>query len=109
MPCYPYICSCGHTSDVFKPMSKYRDSEFCPQCGKEMQRDFNTGDSCASGNTAYHKPIEMFSIAPSTPDEMVDLRRKLPDTKFTKQGVPLAHTRAEKLAILGACSCEEKS
>lgn len=109
MPRYPYICdACGHKIDVFKPMSRYKEFEACPQCDAKMQRDFSAG-SPTSGNTAFHTPIEMFSIAPSTPQEMRDLRQKLPDTKFTEQGVPIAHSRAEKLSILRASGCEEKN
>lgn len=107
MPCYPYTCDCGHKTDIFKPMSQYRDLELCPICGVEMQRDFTGG--CASTDVAFNKPIEMFSVAPRNLSELSRLREKLPETKFTDQMVPIAHNRAEKLRILRALDCEEKA
>lgn len=107
MPRYPYTCSkCGSFQDVFKPMAQYRDPEFC-KCGAQMERDFGTGHSCASLDDAFHKPIEMFSVAPETPAQMRKLREQCPDIKFTPDRVPIAHSRAEKLRILKVCGFEE--
>ena len=109
MPRYPYTClNCSGRKDVFKPISRYDDPEICPDCGTEMSRDF-IAKPPATLDKPFHKPIEMFSIAPETPQEMVDLRRKLPDTQFTRDLVPLARTRAEKKRLLSAVNFQELS
>lgn len=107
MPMYPYECpECGFVYKTFKPMSESGTPESCSECGALMDRVF-TG--CASLDTAYHKPIEMFSVAPTGADELTALRKKLPDTVFTDQGVPLAHNLAEKQRILAAAGFEDRS
>lgn len=67
------------------------------------------GPSPASLDTAYHRPIEMFSVAPMGADEYDTLRRKLPDVEFTPQLVPIAHNLAEKRRILKATGFEDRS
>ena len=104
MPTYPYECpKCGHEGDTFKPVSEYRSLEFCPKCGFPMARVYGP---VASPDTAFHKPIEMFSIA-GTAGEMQQLRERLPDTQFTNQGVPLARSRAEKMRLLKVAGFRE--
>jgi len=58
---------------------------------------------------AFHQPIEMFSVAPESPDQLRDMREKLPDLEFTSDLVPIAHNRQEKLAILKAVGFEERN
>lgn len=108
MPMYPYKCwACGHATEVFKPMTQYKTPEQCPECGASMDRVFT--HRCASLDTPFRKPIEMFSVAPTNPAEVVALRRAMPDVTLTPQLVPVAHSRAEKLRILRATGCEEKA
>lgn len=110
MPRYPYTCdACDDEVDVFKLMSQYDDPETCPTCGAQMAHNFMARGTPATLDKPFHKPIEMFSIAPETPQQMADLRRKLPDTQFTRDLVPLAHTRAEKMRILKAVNYQELS
>jgi len=61
------------------------------------------------GDRPYQTPIEMFSVAPETPAQLADLRRKMPDVQLTDQLVPVARNRQEKLRILKAVNGEERS
>ncbi len=107
-PTYSYGCpACSHRQDVFKPMDQYNSPETCGECGVQTERAYDTPPITL--NKAYRTPIEMFSVAPETPGEMVALREALPDTKFTDQGVPIAHSRSEKMAILKVTGYEEHS
>lgn len=109
MPRYPYICPvCGYKEDVFKPMSRYDSREVCPKCGVPMDRNRMAGPP-ATLDKAFHKPIEMYSIAPENPQQLADLRKRCPDVEFTRDLVPLAHNRAEKKRLLKAVGFEEKS
>ncbi len=106
MPTYSYECpACSHRQDVFKPMHQCKDPETCSGCGVQTERAYDKPPITL--NKAYRKPIEMFSVAPETPGELVALQTALPDTKFTDQGVPIAHSRSEKKAILRATRYEE--
>jgi len=51
----------------------------------------------------------MFSVAPTNPVELQELRQKMPDVELTSQLVPIARTRTEKLRILKATGFEEHS
>lgn len=95
---YPYECpKCGHF--VLEPASWFVEHENCPECDAAVEKV--VGAVRKRGlDPVFQTPIEMFSIAPTSWDELVAMRRKFPDAKFTDQGVPLAHTRAEKLAFL---------
>ena len=59
------------------------------------------------GDRPYHKPIEMFSVAPETPTQFDDLRRKCPNVEFTDQLVPIARNYQEKKAILAATNFDD--
>jgi len=107
MPMYPYECGCGHAIEVFKPMAQYRTPESCPECGAVMERVHTR--RCASLDTPFQKPVEMFSVAPTNPVELQELRQKMPDVELTSQLVPIARTRTEKLRILKATGFEEHS
>lgn len=110
MPRYPYICdACDDSVNVFKSISRYNDPEICPSCGAVMDHDFMALGTPATLDKAYRKPIMMYSIAPETPQQLADLRRKCPDTEFTHDLVPLAHNLAEKGRLLAAVDFEEKS
>lgn len=110
MPRYPHTCpACEYMGDVFKPISQYDRVEVCPECGTDMERSFMTSPP-STLDKAFRKPIEMYSIAPTNPQEVVDLRRKCPDVTFTRDGlVPLARNRAEKKRLLAAVNFQELS
>jgi len=109
MPRYSYICdACGLEHDEFVPMSQYQKEVPCPQCGAMMPRTF-AGRTPHTLDKPFHKPIEMYSVAPETPAEVADFRRKNPDVQLNDQLVPMARNRAEKLRILRNAGYEEKS
>lgn len=98
---YYECCKCGtFLNGVHTAPTK------CPSC---------EAGSCAAGlspsspDTAYHRPIEMFSVAPMGADEYNELRTKLPDVEFTPQLVPIAYNLAEKQRILKATGFEDRS
>lgn len=33
MPEYNFSCLCGHQFEVFLPISRYAEAQFCPNCG----------------------------------------------------------------------------
>lgn len=109
MPRYSYICdACDHAMSVFKLMSQYERVEICPGCGAEMKRDFTAGTP-ATLDKAFRKPIKMYSVAPRNPQELADFRKRCPNVKLTRDLVPIAYNRAEKLRILKAVDFQELS
>jgi len=108
MPIYVYKCPCGGRSEKLLPMTQYQDMQYCEICGQPMFRDL-PAEHMNTPLQAFHTPIEMYSVAPETPGQAADLRRKLPDVKFNDLGVPVAHNRQEKLAILRATGFQEGS
>jgi len=111
MPRYLYKCDvCDTLSEEFVPISQYQSEIPCPKCrnGIMMRREY-AGQAPGSFNRAFHKPIEMFSIAPETPAELAAFRKRNPDVKLTDQFVPLARSRSEKLRILKNEGYEERN
>ena len=109
MPVYCFKCPiCGKRSELLRSMSAMRDPAFC-ECGAEMRRDMRAEHT----NTPlqdFRTPIEMFSIAPETPDQERELRRKCPEVEWDEQlKVPRARNRHQKLALLKAVGFVERS
>lgn len=106
MPLYDYKCPvCDQQVELLIPMLEYQSEQPCT-CGAVMQRIFTTKKSHSPN---FRKPIEMFSVAPTSPQELEAFRRKCPDVELTRQLVPIAHNRTEKKQILRAVGFEEKS
>ena len=104
---YPYECpKCKHF--VLEPASWFAEHENCPECDTTIKKAIGVVRERGL-DPVFGTPIKMFSIAPETPDELKSMRKKFPDMKLTDQGVPLAHTRAEKLAYLEHAGFEEHS
>lgn len=100
MPQYCYRCGeCGNRFTDFRPIEKRNQGTLCA-CGALTERDFLAEGSPNSMNDAFHKPIEMYSIAPNTPAEKRVLEKA--GATFGEGDVPLARTRAEKLRLLKA-------
>lgn len=107
MPIYPFDCGqCGHHEDVIKSIPEYDGIEYCPQCNELMQRDFAPR---RPENLPYRKPIEMFAVAPETPEQLAHLRQQMPDVELTDQLVPVAHSYQERNQILKATGFEDRS
>lgn len=108
MPMYPFKCdACGHVDTHFCTISQYTDRIECPQCEEMMHRTYEGTPSTL--DTPFHKPIEMFSVAPNNPAEVAAFRKANPNVQLNSQLVPIARTRAEKLQILKSVGFEEKN
>lgn len=103
MPRYQYACdACEHEFETFQhirsePMIR------CPECGKpRLQR---VPQMCGTLNREYKKPIEAFSIALDTEEEIDAFRDRNPGTDISRDrrhplfGVPVLRSRAEKLRV----------
>ena len=110
MPVYCYKCPlCEAVESIFRSISCRNVAPQCPECGAAiMDRDI-VAEGTNTPMQEYHKPIEMYSVAPTSADEVTELRRKLPNVKFNDQFVPIAHSRHEKLAILKATGFLEQN
>jgi putative FmdB family regulatory protein len=112
MPLYPYRCdACGHEFEEFQRMAEEPLTE-CPECDGALRRV-----PCVVNNQCreFKKPIEMYSIGLNDDDEIREFRRRCPDVDVSTDksnplyGVPIARTRAQKLAALDAMNFEERS
>lgn len=110
MPVYCFKCAtCGTLREEFLPMGRRNDAIKCPECSADMARDI-TAERTNTPDQEFGRPIEMYSIAPDTPQEEMSLRRKCPDIQWdTEMHVPLARTRHEKLRLLKAAGFIELS
>jgi len=113
---YEYACPhCEHTESFFRSMSDSKADQSCPQCGKQMTRDYAAEAAGPHLDREYHKPIQMHSIGLTTREEIDDFRRRNPNATISDDpndelyGVPIAHTRAEKLRILEQEGFEERN
>ena len=105
MPLYRHTCeNCGRSVEDFRPMSEMRILPICI-CGMPMARDIQ-GET-RSGNAAFNKPIELYSLAPETLEQRRELEAV--GTTFTPEGVPLARDRAEKKRIMKTAGYVEMS
>jgi len=80
----------------------------CEVCGSDMHRDIQA-EQCSTPLKAFFKPIEMYSLAPDTPEQYRDLKRKCPHIQFNDQLVPLATCRQEKKDLMKAVGNVELS
>lgn len=111
MPAYPYVCDkCGHVATEFCTISQYRRQIPCVQCsdGTQMRRSF-AGKGPHSLDVPYQHPIEMFSIAPNNPTELMAFQRRNPNVRLNDQMVPVVRSRQEKLRVLRNEGFEEKN
>lgn len=112
MPLYPYKCDeCAHTSEEFQHIRDEPLTE-CPVCKSAYKRTITT---FGTGNKLFKKPIEMMSIALEEPGEIREFQRRNPDVKIETNeahplyGIPIAHSREEKMRILRAEGFQEKN
>jgi len=107
MPLYDYECDgpCG-TVERFQSI---RDDALttCPDCGCSCRRLISLPSGAMEQE--YRKPIELHSVAPVTREEQEAFKRRNPGVDFGPGGVPLAHTRKQKLSILRNEGFEEKN
>lgn len=106
MPRYCFECQCGRTEAVIRPMSESSDPLACQDCGEPMQRDI-PAEHGRKTTPHFAKPIELWSIAPNTPEEYRQLAEA--GAEMGPQGVPLARSRSEKLRLLNLVGHVEMS
>ena len=80
----------------------------CEACGGDMHRDIQA-EQCSTPLKAFHKPIEMYSLAPDTQEQYHELRRKCPHIQFNDHLVPLATCRRDKKDLMKAVGNVELS
>lgn len=110
MPIYDYACPCGHKDTEFQKMSS-KPLTVCPKCnGGEYHRVPSVPHT---NLIEFHKPIEMFSIAANSLEEIREMQAKAPDVQISDDpndemyGVPIVRNRAQKLAALAAVGFQE--
>jgi len=113
MPLYEYVCrACRHQSDEYQSIHDDRLT-ICPACGEpEYRRVISVPHTDMK---EFHKPIEMFSVALSTDDEIREVQRRCPDVRISADrddpmyGVPIAASRKQKKAVLRATGFTERN
>ena len=116
MPMYEHKCpACGHTDTMFRSMAEAHLNPSCPRCGQEMERDFQAEGAGPHTEQAFRHPIEMHSIALTNDEDIKAFKQRNPDVDVGTDpnrddyGVPIAHSRAEKLRILKKEGFEERN
>ncbi len=86
---------------------------FCPEC--KSPHHYRVPPRTHTDMVAYHKPIEMQSIALCNNEDIRAFKRRNPGIEVSEDynnplhGVPIARTRRDKLSILRAENWEEKN
>lgn len=109
MPLFDFECECGERKqDVYRSVQARDNPEACPRCHKNMIRQFPLVHTDLQD---FHTPIEMFSVACNTPDEIRQMQRvgvPISDNPSDPMyGVPIAHNRSEKKKALKAAGFVE--
>ena len=114
MPLHDYVCvNCKHAATEYHRAAA-PDIEECPKCKTpNYKKQFALIHSPQLG---YRTPIEMYSIALNTPEQIREFKRKAPDVEVEDRdynhplwGVPLARTRHQKMQALKAAGFVEKN
>ena len=93
MPFYDYECVCGNAFEDIQPMSKCREPQPCPECGKLAEKVIR-GSGSAAG--------DMIRISTSLgvhPTQVIsgEANKIHPGAEFNKRGDMIIHSRTEKL------------
>lgn len=115
MPMYEYLCAaCGHQDDEFFKMSTSSDPRTCPKC--DMKGVYVRQVSLPHTDLKeFHTPIEMYSIAMNTREEIEEFLRAAPgvdcslDEADPMYGIPIARSRSQKKHALKAAGYVEKN
>ena len=102
MPTHYHKCDdCGTTKSITHLIA---DAPIWPVCCDQVMPRLS--NLRRRPTTAFHKPIEMLSLALNNEHEIAYFRQRNPTADISNDrnspvfGVPLAHTREEKLRIL---------
>jgi putative FmdB family regulatory protein len=107
MPIYDYHCDvCDNTfTDYFKfgRVDPIPEVQECPECKQlTAKRQF----PCPHAQLDFHKPIELFSLAPVKKEEVDNFRQQNPDIQCEGDpasdmyGVPVVHNEQERSRVL---------
>jgi len=115
MPMYTYQCdSCEKVDDDFRSIENRDRVHRCDCRSGALIRVFNPGSTRVM-TQEFHKPIEMLSIAVDSERQIREFQIRNPGVMISVDrnspvfGVPIAHTRQEKLRILKNERFEELS
>lgn len=110
MPSHTHQCQKCHREEiVYNRISQVPVWPEC--CGETMPRVFDTDHRTGS----FEKPIEMLSVALDHKSDIAAFRRRNPGIEISHDranpnfGVPIAHTRKEKMSILHNERFEERN
>ena len=108
MPLYDYECPTGHVAiDVFHPMN-HADPVCCPICGEVMHK---LPSLVHTDLKPFHIPIVMHSIGCTDMGQIREMQKAgvsiSDDPRDENFGVPIAHTRHEKLKALKVAKFQE--
>jgi len=87
--------------------------QFCSVCGKSGYRKIPSLFTTDLKN--FNKPIEMYSVACSTLQEVREIQVKCPDVQINDDpnsemfGIPIAANRKQKKQVLRAVGFEERN
>lgn len=112
MPIYCYACdTCNLKTEEYESIHDEPQTT-CPSC---FAPTFHRVPALTHTDMKeFHKPIEMHSIGLAHLDEIDDFQLRNPNVKISRDvndplyGVPIAHTRKEKLDILSREGFEER-
>ncbi|MCX7429365.1 MAG: hypothetical protein NTW96_27545 [Planctomycetia bacterium] len=106
MPIYCFVCECGARAEDVRTMESRNMPMPCPSCYREMDRD-TVAEQTTTTMKEFHTPIEMHSIAPTNQAEHDQLVRA--GAEMTREGVPVARSRHEKMRLLKLVGFVEKN
>lgn len=113
MPRYEYECAeCGHKDEEFQRMAD-QELVVCPAC--ESPSYHKQISQFQTDLKEFHTPIDMFSIAMDTDEEIREFARKAPDVEISidqnseAYGIPIVRCRKQKLAALKAVGYVENN
>jgi putative FmdB family regulatory protein len=107
MPIYAYHCDyCGHDNDEYHKMHE-SPLLTCPKCGHYAPYH-KVPTLSGTDLKEFHTPIELYSVAMETDQEIREFKAKCPDVEVATDphdpmyGVPIARSRKQKLQALEA-------
>ena len=101
MPIYEFGCPCGNQFDTYRPLSAFSRTALCPVCNGPADLRVSTPHS---SQKEYHTPIIMHSIGCTSTEQIQEMQRAgvtiSDDPNNPDYGIPIAHSRHEKLKAL---------
>jgi putative FmdB family regulatory protein len=105
MPFYDYICSAGHRQSLLRSMMDSNALTVCPECGKEMKRDWSTAVT-VQGEWVNPQYSEAAGVMP---EQIAECKARFPHHEFTPDGRMIFRSRQHKTRCLKDIGMVEKS